>query len=512
MYRASKPLASGHVTRRSTSRGTGYGAPAGVSGGGTVRLFGRQVAYKWVVAIVYVSALFIDILDATIVNVAIPALGRELHTENAEWVVLGYTLSLAVWIPTSGWLGDRFGTKRTFMFALTAFTIGSVMCGAAQTIDQLIAFRVLQGVGGGMLTPVGVAMLFRAFPPAERARAAMVIMIPTLLAPALGPVLGGLIVTHASWRWLFLVNAPVGVAALWFGWRFLEEHRQPSTGRFDIAGFVFSGSALALIVFALSEGPQSGWLSPLVVGTGVAGAVAAIVTVVVELRVRHPMLDLRLLQNRMFRQCNLASLFSMASFLGVTFVMPLYLQLLRGMSPFESGLTTFPQAFGVMVASQLAGRLYARVGPRRLMTGGFLSAALAITLYIGLGLHTNLWLIRVLMFGRGMCSGFAFVPMQAAAYATIDSAQSGRASSIFTTQRQVAISFGVAVMASVLAAHMSLSRPPLASEVDRALTGVHWAFAIGVALAAIATVFAFFIRDEEAGETMSARLPPVMAE
>ncbi len=474
----------------------------------SVDVFGRRVDYKWVVAIVYVSALFLDILDTTIVNVAIPALGRELHTENAEWVVLGYTLSLAVWIPTSGWLGDRFGTKRIFLFALMAFTTGSVLCGAAQTIGQLIAFRVIQGVGGGMLTPVGLAMLFRAFPPAERARAATLIMIPTLAAPALGPVLGGLIVTNTSWRWIFLVNAPIGVIALWFGWRHLQEHRHPASGRFDIAGFLLSGSALALIVYALSEGPQSGWTSPVVVTTGTIGLLAAVVMTVVELRIPSPMLELRLLGNRMFRQCNLVGLFSIASFLGVTFVMPLYLQLLRGMTPLASGLTTFPQAFGVMISSQLAGRTYARIGPRRLMTGGFLAAALAIALYVGLGLHTNLWLIRGLMFGRGLCMGFAFVPMQAAAYATINPSQNGRASSIFSTQRQVGISLGVAIMASILAAHMSLSRTPLANEVNRALTGIHWAFGIAVLLALGAAVCAWFIRDEDAAATMVVRELP----
>ena len=188
---------------------------------------------------------------------------------------------------------------------------------------------------------------------------------------------------------------------------------------------------------------------------------------VVELRIPSPMLDLRLLHNRMFRQCNLVSLFSTASFLGVTFVMPLYLQLLRGMTPLASGLTTFPQAFGIMVSSVLAGRLYARIGPRRLMAGGFISAALTITLYTTLDLHTSLWLIRALMFGRGACMGFAFVPMQAASYATIDPSQNGRASSIFSTQRQVGVSIGVAIMASVLAAHMSLSRVPGADEVGR---------------------------------------------
>ncbi|MEY2444576.1 MAG: hypothetical protein QOE00_1156, partial [Ilumatobacteraceae bacterium] len=211
------------------------------------------------------------------------------------------------------------------------------------------------------------------------------------------------------------------------------------------------------------------------------------------------------LSNRMFRQCNLVGLFSMASFLGVTFAMPLYLQLLRGLTPLASGLTTFPQAFGVMVSSVVAGRLYARIGPRRLMTGGFLSAALAIALYVGLGLHTSLWLIRALMFGRGLCMGFAFVPMQAASYATIDPAQNGRASSIYSTQRQVAVSLGVAITASILAAHMSLSKAPQSNEVNRALTGVHWAFGIAVLMAVAAAVCAWFIRDEDAAATMVAR-------
>ena len=194
-------------------------------------------------------------------------------------------------------------------------------------------------------------------------------------------MLGGLIVTNASWRWIFLVNVPIGAVALWFGWRHLQEYRHPASGRFDIAGFVLSGSALALIVYALSEGPRSGWSSPVVVATGLIGLLAAVAMTIAELRIPSPMLDLRLLSNRMFRQCNLVGLFSIASFLGVTFVMPLYLQLLRGMTPLASGLTTFPQAFGIMVSSVVAGKLYGRVGPRRLMTGGFVAAALTITMF-----------------------------------------------------------------------------------------------------------------------------------
>ncbi len=470
-----------------------------------VRVFGREMEYKWVVAIVYVSALFLDILDTTIVNVALFSMGRDLHTDAIEWVVLGYTLSLAVWIPTSGWLGDRFGTKRTFLFALGAFTAGSLACGMAQTIGQLIAFRVLQGVGGGMLTPVGIAMLFRAFPPAERAKASTVVMVPTLVAPAMGPVLGGFITTHFHWRWIFLVNVPIAMVALWFGWRHLREHREPSARGFDVAGFVLSGSALALIVFALSEGPRAGWTSSIVVLSAVGGLMSATLTVIVELRVANPMIDLRLLGNRLFRQCNTVAFFSIASFLGVTFVMPIYLQNLRGMSALNSGLTTFPQAFGVMASSLIAGRLYGSVGPRRLMSGGFFAAAMAITLFIFLTLDTDLWLIRGLMLLRGLCMGFAFVPMQAASYATIPPEQNGRASSLFSVQRQVGVSFGVAVLASILASYGALTPGLGVDQIGHALIGVRWAFGTAVVFALIATVFALFIRDEDAEATMVAR-------
>ncbi|MFN8022835.1 MAG: MDR family MFS transporter [Acidimicrobiales bacterium] len=468
-------------------------------------VLGRSMPYKYVVAIVYVTALFLDILDVTIVNVAIPALGVEFATENAEWIVLGYTLSLAVWIPVSGWLGDKFGTKRVFMFAFTSFVAGSLACALAQSIGQLIAFRILQGIGGGMLTPVGVTMLFRAFPPVERAKASTYIMIPTLLAPALGPIVGGLLVTHASWRWIFMINVPIGIVGLLFGMRYLREDHNPTTGRFDLPGFILSGSALALVVYALSEGPRAGWTSGAVLVTGIIGVLAAIAMVWVETHVEHPMLALRLLGNRIFRQCNAVSILSSMGFMGLLFVMPLYLQLLRGQDALHSGLTTFPQAFGVMISSQFAGRLYGRVGPRRLMAGGMFAASLVIASFMALDTDTNLWWIRGMMFFRGLCMGFAFVPMQAASYATIAPADNGRASAIFSTQRQVGISIGVAILASVLASYMSLSRPPALDEVDHVLTGYRIAFGLAVVFTVLAGIAALFIRDSDAEATMAAR-------
>jgi EmrB/QacA subfamily drug resistance transporter len=475
------------------------------AGNERVEVLGRSMPYKYVVAIIYVTALFLDILDVTIVNVAIPALGVEFATENAEWIVLGYTLSLAVWIPVSGWLGDRFGTKRVFMFAFTSFVAGSLACALAQSIGQLIAFRILQGIGGGMLTPVGVTMLFRAFPPVERAKASTYIMIPTLLAPALGPIVGGLLVTHASWRWIFLINVPIGIVGLLFGMRYLREDHNPTAGRFDLPGFILSGSALALVVYALSEGPRAGWTSSAVLVTGIVGVVAAIAMVWVETHVEHPMLALRLLGNRIFRQCNAVSILSSMGFMGLLFVMPLYLQLLRGQDALHSGLTTFPQAFGVMISSQFAGRLYGSVGPRRLMAGGMFAASLVIASFMALDTDTSLWWIRGMMFFRGLCMGFAFVPMQAASYATIAPADNGRASAIFSTQRQVGISIGVAILASVLASYMSLSRPPALDEVDHVLTGYRIAFGLAVVFTVLAGIAALFIRDSDAEATMAAR-------
>jgi EmrB/QacA subfamily drug resistance transporter len=480
------------------------------------RIFGRVVAYKYVVAAVFVSALFLDLLDTTIVNVALRSMGEDFATESIDWVVLGYTLSLAVWIPASGWMGDRFGTKKVFLTALLLFVGGSMACGAAQTIGQLISFRVLQGVGGGMLTPIGIAMLFRAFPPIERARASTIVMIPTLVAPALGPVLGGLITDTIGWRWIFFVNVPFGAAALAFGLAYLREHTEPTAGRFDVAGFVLSGIGLASITYAINQGPFVGWTDPWVIALGIIGPLAFAALVYVETHQPHPMLALRLLKLRLFRATNVVMAFAMASFLGLTFVIPLFLQGLRGLSPLESGLTTFPQAIGILISSQVAGRLYPRIGPRRLMMSGLLGASVAMSFLLFVGLETDLWWVRVIMFLRGLAMGFCFVPSQAASYAEIAPADNGRASAIFSTQRQMSASIGIALMATVLASFTTLTETP--SDPARALTGYHWTFALCVLLSVIGFVLAsVMIKDEDARETMLARRPstratPVMAD
>ena len=330
-------------------------------------------------------------------------------------------------------------------------------------------------------------------------------MIPTLAAPALGPVIGGFLITNVSWRWIFYINVPVGLTAFVIGFRKLREHREPTAGRFDLAGFVLSGGGLAAFVYALSEGPSKGWTSPVVVGSGVAGVAMLLAMTYVETHKREPMLMLSLLRDRMFRNANLVSAFSIASFFGLLFVLPQYLQTLRGLSAQESGLTTFPQAIGIACSSLVAGTLYKRIGPRRLIAGGLFLASIANFTFHWLTIDTNLWLIRGLMLARGLCMGFAFVPMQASSYATIAPADNGRAASIFSTQRQVAVSVSVAVLATILSTYGAFGVGGVVADAGRAPDGIHITCYVSAALALVGAGAALIIRDSDAAGTMAAR-------
>src|SRR5579884_2254921 len=295
---------------------------------------------KVAVPVVYVSAMFMAIMDTTIINVALPTIGRDFHTrpESVDTVVIGFLVSLAVFIPTSGWLGDRFGAKRVLLGAIVVFTASSALCGLAGSLPELVVFRVIQGAGGGLMTPVGMAMLWRTFPPAERVRASSIIIIPTAFAPALGPVLGGVFVTELSWRWVFYVNVPVGVAALLFGSAFLNEQREEAAGRFDVIGFFLSGVGLGLLMYGVSEGPLQGWGRPVVIATCAAGALMLCALVRTELRRPQPLIDLHLFRNGLFRASNITMFLGVGAFLGTLYMVALFFQDGLRLSGLQSGL------------------------------------------------------------------------------------------------------------------------------------------------------------------------------
>jgi EmrB/QacA subfamily drug resistance transporter len=422
------------------------------------RQWSRTPPYKYLVAIAFIIALFADVLDATIVNVALPTLGRELAVGDdvLQWVVTGYLLGLAVWIPASGWLGDRFGTKRVFLLAFAIFLTASALCGFAWDAGSLIAFRVLQGIGGGMLTPVGTTMLVRAFPRGERARASAIVGAPAVLAPVLGPLIGGYLVDSVGWRWIFFVNLPVGLLGLGFAALALREHRESRPSRFDLPGFGLAALSLVALLYGLSRVPGDGWTSPSVVAWVLLGIGAGVALVVVETRRREPMVDLRLFGDRVFSNSNTTHVLTVAGLVGTLFLVPLYLQGLRGLSAWESGLTSFPQAVGLVCAMPLAGFFYPRLGARSLAFAGLLITAATAMALVATDQDTSLWIIRAALFIRGLGFGLALLPLQTSTFANVPLDATGRASALFNTARQVAASLGVAVLASVLVSATSV--------------------------------------------------------
>ncbi len=451
---------------------------------------------KLVVGAVFVASMFLNIMDATVVNVALPTLSRyfAVPVASVSGVVTAYLVTLAVVMPVSGWVGDRFGARSVLLGAIGLFTAASALCGVATSLPELVVFRAVQGIGGGLLIPVGMAMMFRAFPPAERIRANRLLIVPTLMAPALGPVIGGLLVDGLSWRWIFYLNLPVGAAALVFGALFLPRGSEHPAGPFDLPGFLLAGTGFPLFMYGLSAGATSGWGSAPVLGTGVPGVVLLALFVLVELRAAAPMLQLRIYANRLFRVTNLQLTFAGAGFVGTLFLVPLLLQNGLGFSAVHSGLSTFPEALGGMIGVQLTSRLYKRVGPRRLMIAGMCGTVVTIGGMAFAGPGDAAWLIPVLMFFTGGSFGFAMSPSQAAGLATVSAAETGQASTLLNTLRQAGGAAGVALLGTVLGTTG-------ASSAD--LAGYRLAFLAAAALMLLGAGFSSRVSDADAAPTMA---------
>jgi EmrB/QacA subfamily drug resistance transporter len=465
-----------------------------------------RVSQKVAVSVVYVAAMFMTIMDVTIVNVALPTIGRTFHVPSTSVasVSIYFSVSLAVFISASGWLGDRFGGKRVLLSAIVVFTAASALCGVAGSATELEIFRVLQGVGGGMMAPVGLAMLFRAFPPAERIRASSILIVPTTFAPALGPIIGGVLVTELSWRWIFFVNVPLGVLALAFGLLFLERGDGLEPGPFDVVGFLLAGAGLGLLMYGVSEGPIRHWGSAVVLATTSAGAVLLALLVLVELRKRRPLIDLRLLGNRLFRSSNGVMILASVSFLGTLYTVSLFFQDGRGMTALSSGLSIFPEALGVMAGGQLASRwLYPVFGPRRNIAFGLLGVTVSTALMTLVGVQTSLWWMRLLMFCLGAAMGQVFVPVQAAAFATVSPEATGRASTLFNVVRQLGGAVGVAALTTVI---VGVGATKIAAGHAAAnLVAYHAAFLVAAGVAVAGAAVALTIHDADAASTIVRR-------
>ena len=416
------------------------------------------LAPKWKVLTSVVFGVFMVILDSTVVNVAFPTIRTSFGTGlgATQWVISVYVLALGVATPLSGFLGDRFGMRRVYVAGIGAFAVGSLLCGLAPSLPLLVVARVVQGLGGGAALPLGTAFLFRAFPPEEQGRALGVFGVALLVAPALGPLLGGLLVGIGHWRWIFFLNVPVGALGVALGSRWLTEYPLPPRPRLNWASAVFSTLGFGAVLYGTSVAATAGWAAARTLLWLGGGAAALAAFAVAELRSqRDPLLDLRLLGDPVFLNANLVGWVATLALFGAEFLLPVYLQTLRGLSPQGTGLVLLPLAVAAGVVTPIAGRLYDRVGPRPLVAVGYAVLVVNTWELARLGATTPISTIVFLLVLRGIALGLTVQTTLTLALAVVPVDQLSRASALVRATRSTVQAIGVAVLTAVLASTLS---------------------------------------------------------
>ncbi|MCX6405694.1 MAG: DHA2 family efflux MFS transporter permease subunit [Propionibacteriales bacterium] len=407
------------------------------------------------VAGVVVLGAIMSILDITVVNVALPTFQKafdvtELST--VAWSVTGYTLALAAVIPLTGWAADRFGTKRLYMTAIALFTIGSVLCASAWSIESLVAFRVLQGLGGGMLMPLGMTIMTKAAGPHRMGRLMAILGIPMLLGPIMGPILGGWLIEIASWHWIFLINLPLGIAAFVYALMILPKDNAEPSESFDVVGMLLMSPGLALFLFGVSSIPETGTVeSTRVLLPSIAGALLIIGFVFWAFKPKHPLLDLRLFKDRNLAVATITMFLFVGAFFGALLLVPTYFQQVRGESVLKAGLLVAPQGIGAMLTMPIAGTLVDRMPVGRIVPFGFVGIIVGVT---GLAFSTDpstpVWHIMAWLFIMGLGMGGTMMPIFTSALKTLKAHDVARGSTLINVVQQVASSIGVAIMTVLL--------------------------------------------------------------
>jgi EmrB/QacA subfamily drug resistance transporter len=413
----------------------------------------RIEPYVWKIAGVVVLGMLMSILDTTIVNVALRTLGHDLHSSisQIQWVVTGYLLSLAAVIPITGWAARRYGAKRVYMTSLVLFTAGSALCAVAASTTALVLFRVLQGVGGGMLMPVGQLIMAQVAGPKRMGRVMGIVAMPAMLGPILGPVLGGLILQNLHWSWIFLVNVPIGVIAFIAGWRIIPETESGHAGRLDVVGLALLSSASSATVYGLSQlGTHSSLTAPAVAGPIVAGVALAVAFCRHALRVERPLLDVRLYANRVFASASLTTFGLGAALFGAMILVPLYYQEVRHESVIVTGLLVGPQGLGMLLVVPLTGRLTERFGGGRVALVGVTILSLGTIPLAFVGAGTSIVSISLVLLLRGVGIGLAFMPAMTAAFASLRPEQLSDATPQLNVLQRIGGAIGTAVLAVVL--------------------------------------------------------------
>jgi DHA2 family multidrug resistance protein len=412
----------------------------------------KGLEQKWKVLISVMFGIFMIILDATIVNVAFPTLRREFGASlsNAQWVLSIYVLSLGVTTPVSGYLADRFGIKRVYLFGLTVFVLGSLLCGLAPSLGWLIAARALQGFGGGVAQPLGPAQLYRAFPPKEQGTALGYFGIVLVFAPALGPILGGWLVDINLWRLIFFINVPIGIIGVLLGSRFLLDHQVERKPSFDPLGLITAVVGFGSVLYAASIAENNGWTGPTTLLFLVVGLVTLMAHTVIELFVaKEPMINLRLFTNPIFLNAALVGYVATIALFGAEFLMPVYLQAFRGRTALQTGFILLGVAMTSGIATPLAGRIYDKIGPRMNLIVGFLILCINTWQLSKIEGNTPISYIFFLLALRGLAVGLTLQTSFVAALSSMPLSVLPRGSSLLNSTRFVVQAVSVAALATI---------------------------------------------------------------
>ncbi|HEY4379141.1 MAG TPA: DHA2 family efflux MFS transporter permease subunit [Acidobacteriaceae bacterium] len=450
----------------------------------------------WLVAV----AFFMESLDTTILNTAVPAISAALHVAplSMKAVLASYTLSLAVFIPISGWMADRFGTRLVFSSAIGIFTLGSFLCGISSSIELLIACRILQGCGGAMMVPVGRLTLVRTFARSELIRAMSFVTIPALVAPMLGPIAGGLIVGYLHWRIIFFVNIPIGIAGLILVYLHLQDYREEQTPPLDVVGLILFGSGIGLLSYVLEVFGE-----PTLNYTEKFGLMAMSLVLLAGYRIHstaleHPLLLLRLFRIRTFRAAAGGGFFTRLGISGVPFLLPLLYQVGLGFTPIQSGLLLMPQALAAMTVKAFMPALLRRIGYRAVLVSNTLILGALLMVFATIGLETPVWIIVLQAFLYGGFASMQYTSMNTLVYADIADHDASSASSIASTMQQMAQSFGVAIAGMATAFFI----PARYSNPNQMIHGIHEGL-VALGLMTMASTVVFRSLKAEDGDDVS---------
>ncbi|MGB8706548.1 MAG: DHA2 family efflux MFS transporter permease subunit [Dehalococcoidia bacterium] len=406
---------------------------------------------QWKILLVAVAGTFMVILDQTIMNIALPHIMAVFNvpTDHAQLVISAYLMATAITTPAAAFLCNRFGTKRVYIFSQASFLFGSILCGLSWNADSLIIFRILQGLAGGLLSPIAMTLLFLNVPSEQRGTAMAIFGIPMMLGPAIGPTLGGYLVTDWSWRMCFYVNVPVVLVAILLGLAWIQETPAMPAG-FDLKGFALAAMGFSSVLYALSYAPTWGWSDVRITGLLVLGGISLITWIVMELRSAQPMLDLRIFKNRGFSMATGLNFVTTIGLFSIVFLLPLFLQNVRGLTALETGILMLPAVFGSIVTMPLAGRLYDRIGPKIPVVAGLIVVGAATYWMRLVDVTTPDNVLRLMLFIRSMGIGLAMMPVMTYALASVEQKMTAQASSIMNVSRTVFASLGIAIFATML--------------------------------------------------------------